>query len=181
MKYHEDNICSWLEVPIAKLEELGIEKEISTYSHIDKEKGLAYLYRSYDPDCDVELFINHCADFDWDKLESVESERSFIRDLESYTRFELTGLETLLLTVKKLSQFGFSINVSINEGCVVYGSHEELDTAVNITIEESSISVKVNRISNLDTILSKFRKKIENPARKDLEQLIFKCCYHYHP
>jgi hypothetical protein len=93
MIYHEDNCKGWLEVPITKLEELDIEREISTFSYMDEEKGLAYLvngrsaYSANDKSsysCDMQLFLEHYPDLELSELESVESERSFIRDLERY-------------------------------------------------------------------------------------------------
>lgn len=77
LKFHEDNGHGWLEVEISKLKEMGIDKKISRYSYMDKAKGLAYL----EEDMDMALL---CGDnFDME-FEEVYSERSFIRNLESY-------------------------------------------------------------------------------------------------
>lgn len=179
LNLHEDNGHGWLEVPILKLEELNIKREISTYSYMDRAKGLAYL----EEDDDMQLFLENCPEVDLSKVKSFEYERCFVRDLENYERFELTGLETLLLTVKQLSKCGFSTDISLTNGCVICSSHEELGTAITIGIEESSIYMKVERISKpkLPTMcLSDFWQKIENPARKDVENLIFRGCFYYH-
>lgn len=49
----EDPGHGWLAVPVRLLVELGIEKNISTYSYLDDRRNRAYL----EEDCDMGVFL----------------------------------------------------------------------------------------------------------------------------
>jgi len=172
--FHEDNGHGWLEVPIAKLKELGIERDISEYSYMDSAKGVAYL----EEDDDMQLFLENCPEAERLNLETVE--HSFIRDLESYTRFPLTGLETVVIVVKELYKHKFRVGMSpIENTCVIYATSEERKTAIAIVINESSMSLVVDRTNRDFMSVGYFTQKIDNQARKDVESLVFKGCTRY--
>jgi len=172
--FYEDNRHGWLEVPIAKLKELGIERDVSEYSYLDSAKGVAYL----EEDDDMELFLEKCPEAEWIKTETVE--HSFIRDLESYTRFPLTGLETVVIVVKELYKHKFRVGISqVRQTCVIYASCEERNTAIAIVINESSMSLEVDRTNRDFMSVGYFTKKIDNQSKKDVESVVFKACTYY--
>jgi hypothetical protein len=51
--FMSDPSHAWLKVKLAELKELGIDRQISSYSYVDRNREWVYL----EEDCDAEVFI----------------------------------------------------------------------------------------------------------------------------
>jgi len=86
-KFYEDSGHGWLKVTFNELLALGIADQISHYSYIKPSKDGQTLNCYLEEDCDYSVFERamQCRGMQW-KVKSYRSERSAIRNYDSYSR-----------------------------------------------------------------------------------------------
>lgn len=85
---------SWLKVPVAELERLGISDQISSYSYL--KNGMSYL----EEDRDMQLFLNTRQERN-EPVKLIEFNRTRMSPIRNYPAYQSAATETVMIDSKE--------------------------------------------------------------------------------